>query len=149
MENLITKEGYNKLIAERDRLEKEIDIIKKQAGESLSLDGWHENGAFETANQKYEVLLAMYADIIQQIKESKVVKPTKSRSKTKQVIFGSTVTLKIGKQSKIYTLLGDADSNVAKGIISVNSPLAKAILNKKVGDKIKFLAGIVQIIEIN
>jgi transcription elongation factor GreA len=56
-----------------------------------------------------------------------------------RVSFGSTVTLVDVDTDEeiIYTIVGTPESNVDKSLISYNSPLAKAILSKEVGDEVE------------
>jgi transcription elongation factor GreB len=53
-------------------------------------------------------------------------------------MFGATVTLKTAVSGKIqaFQIVGVDEANIAKGKISFISPLAKALINRKIGDKI-------------
>jgi transcription elongation factor GreB len=55
-----------------------------------------------------------------------------------EIRFGATVTLKTGISGKfqIFQIVGVDEADIAKGKISFVSPLAKAMINKKAGDKI-------------
>jgi transcription elongation factor GreB len=54
-----------------------------------------------------------------------------------EIRFGATVTLKIGdaKSSQKYQIVGVDEAQISKGKISVVSPIAKLLINKKVGEK--------------
>jgi len=55
-----------------------------------------------------------------------------------EIRFGATVTLKTGVSSRtqVFQITGVDEANIARGRISFISPLAKALINKKAGDKI-------------
>ena len=56
-----------------------------------------------------------------------------------KIIFGATVTLgEIGKKKKlIYQIVGTEEADVENGKISISSPLARALLGKKVDDSVE------------
>lgn len=54
------------------------------------------------------------------------------------VVFGSYVKLKENCKDKIYSIVGKYESDATKGLIFYGSPIAKALLNKKVGDIFEF-----------
>jgi len=55
-----------------------------------------------------------------------------------EIRFGAKVTLKTGMSGniQIFQIVGVDEADIAKGKISFISPLAKAMINKKVGDKV-------------
>jgi transcription elongation factor GreB len=55
-----------------------------------------------------------------------------------EIRFGATVTLKteMSGSIQIFQIVGVDEADIAKGKISFISPLAKALINKKAGDKI-------------
>ncbi len=54
------------------------------------------------------------------------------------VIIGSKVRLLIDNEEEIYTILGNKEGNIDENIISCESPIAQAILGKKLGETIIF-----------
>ena len=48
--------------------------------------------------------------------------------------MGSIVTIEMNRKEKTYTILGSTETNPSKGIISHNSPIGLALMNKGVGD---------------
>ena len=58
--------------------------------------------------------------------------------KREVVDVGATVTIKEGRgRPEVYTLVGRAEANPREGRISNESPLGRAIINHKAGDKVK------------
>jgi len=56
-----------------------------------------------------------------------------------QVKFGATVTLidEDTEQKKVYMIVGDSEADVKSGRISISSPIARALIGKKVGDSVE------------
>jgi transcription elongation factor GreB len=54
-----------------------------------------------------------------------------------EIRFGAMVTLKIGDKTKLqqYQIVGVDEADISKGKISFISPIAKILINKKVGEK--------------
>jgi transcription elongation factor GreA len=61
------------------------------------------------------------------------------KSERREVVdVGATVTIKEGRSApEVYTLVGRAEANPREGLISNESPLGRAIINHKAGDKVK------------
>ena len=60
------------------------------------------------------------------------------RKKSDSVQLGSKVTIKEGSfEAETFTIVGGAEANPREGKISNESPIGKAILNRKVGDSVK------------
>jgi transcription elongation factor GreB len=54
-----------------------------------------------------------------------------------EIRFGALVTLKIGDKTKLqqYQIVGVDEADISKGKISFISPIARILINKKVGEK--------------
>ena len=61
-----------------------------------------------------------------------------AKHKTDAVGVGSVVTVKRGKEEKIFTIVGSEEADVAAGKISNKSPLGEATIGKKKGDKFSY-----------
>ena len=58
-----------------------------------------------------------------------------------QVFFGAEVTLNVGEPDRVrYRLVGEDEADAAKGSINIDSPLARALLKKRVGDQVQITA---------
>src|SRR3989339_850402 len=68
------------------------------------------------------------------LKSAIVIAPQKNNTK---VQIGSTVEVETGKKQKTFTILGSSETNPLKGIISYNSPIGSALLNKMAGDIVR------------
>ena len=81
---------------------------------------------------------AKIKDIEYKLSNSEII-DSKSSENEDQIIFGSFVELlNTENNSKIkYQLVGEDEADLKKNKISFNSPVAKGLINKKVGDVIK------------
>jgi len=70
------------------------------------------------------------------ISRAEVIDITKLSGKT--IKFGATVTLidEETEEEKIYQIVGDQESDVKQGRISISSPIARALIGKSKGDSI-------------
>ncbi len=63
------------------------------------------------------------------------------------VAFGTRVTYRLNRQDKTVTLVGDDEADPHAGLISFSSPLARAMMDAEVGEKVDF-AGKIEAVEI-
>jgi len=120
--NLVTPAGMEQLLAEKQMLIRER--------EDLSIASENERRiAVNFINAKLQLLN-------DRIAEARIVDP--KGEPRDEIRFGSLVTLKNEGSGKIQTfqIVGVDEADIAKGKISFISPLAKAMINKKSGDKI-------------
>jgi transcription elongation factor GreB len=120
--NFVTRAGMDQLMAE-----KEILIHEKN---NLSSTNDNEKRiAVNYINAKLQLLNNRIADArVVDLKEQP----------QNEIRFGTIVTLKTGVSGniQIFQIVGVDEADIAKGKISFISPLAKALISKKVGDKI-------------
>ena len=120
--NFVTRTGMDLLLAERDALMKER--------ESVSITSENEKRiALNFINAKLQLLG-------NRIAEARVVDPKDQPQG--EVMFGATVTLKtaLSGKNQVFQIVGVDEADIARGKISFLSPLAKALINKKTGEKI-------------
>jgi len=133
----LTREGYQKLQEELENLRTEKrEEIAQRLHEALDGGELIENAEYEAAKneqafvegriKELEVLLAM----ARVIDESSIVADS--------VQVGSTVTIQEEElEPEVYTIVGAAEANPTQGRISNESPLGKALLGRKVEDKVQ------------
>ena len=77
---------------------------------------------------------ARIAEISRILSEATVVNTPK---RSRKVNIGSTVTVDMGGRERVFTIVGGADSDVAAGKISNESPVGAALLGHKKGDLVE------------
>ena len=120
--NLVTRAGMDQLLAEKQMLIDEKDNLSSTNEDEKRISLNYINARLQLLNNR--------------IAEAKVV-DLKGQPQN-EIRFGAIVTLKteVSGNIQIFQIVGVDEADIAKGKISFISPLAKALINKKVGDKI-------------
>lgn len=136
----MTEYGYNKLIAELKNLKEierpqniiEIDTAREHGD-------LKENAEYHAARERQLFLDARINELTQLVAEARVIDPANLTHD--KVSFGSTIKLEDldSEEQFTYTIVGATESNPEKGLISYNSPLAKQLLGKFVGDEVSVI----------
>jgi len=134
----ITKEGYERLNIELQRLQREERPIVIQAIEEARAHGdISENAEFEAAKEKQGMIESRIQDLLQKVGNSEIVElPEEVDGK---VVFGCKVIVEDLETGEVttYRLLGPYESDVQAGTISVTSPLGNALIGREEGDEVK------------
>ena len=134
----ITNEGFKKLETELKFLKSsERPSVIKAIAEARAHGDLSENAEYHAAKEKQSFIEGRIADLENKISRAEVIN-TEVLSGDK-IIFGATVTLGIvgKKKNMIYQIVGTEEADVENGKISVSSPLARALLGKKIDDLVE------------
>jgi transcription elongation factor GreA len=140
MKNPMTKEGYDRLMAELKQLKsvKRPEVIEAIAI-AREFGDISENAEYHQARDEQSWIEGRIQELEDKIINAQVIDVSKLKSKT--IVFGATV--EVGDedtgQEYTHTLLGDVESDLKNGIISISSPMGKALLGKEKGDTVDFL----------
>ena len=128
-----------------EKLEEELKILKsterptviKSIAEAREHGDLSENAEYHAAKEKQSFIEGRIADLENKISRAEIIITKKLKSN--KVIFGATVTLgEVGKKKQIvYQIVGTEEADVESGKISISSPLARALLGKKVDDSVE------------
>ncbi|TQR53700.1 transcription elongation factor GreA [Campylobacter troglodytis] len=134
----MSKFGYEKLALELENL-KSVERVRvvEEIDTARSHGDLKENAEYHAAREKQAFIEGRIAELTDLLSRAQIIDPTSYEHNA--VKFGSTVLisdLDTDKESR-YTVVGIAEANLDKGYISLSSPLAKAMLGKKVGDEFK------------
>ncbi len=132
---ILTPEGRAKLEEELHYLETEK---RAEIGERIKVarefGDISENSEYDDAKNEQGMMEARIAEIAHILSEATVVNTPKRSNK---VNIGSTVTIDMGGRERVFTIVGGAESNVAEGKISNESPVGSALIGHKKGDQIE------------
>ncbi|WP_366089376.1 transcription elongation factor GreA, partial [Sulfurimonas sp.] len=131
-------EGYDKLIEEfKYLLEKEKPKVAHEKLTAAALGDRSENADYQAAKEKLRFIDKRLFYLNKMIQNSKIIDP--SLHEHSRVSFGSTVSLLNLEtdEEERYTICGVLESEPENGLITIHSPLAKAMLGKEVGDDFK------------
>ena len=136
-EILLTAEAYKKKSDELEDLKtRGRDEIAERIKEARSFGDLSENAEYQTAREKQSFIEGRIQDLEAATSRAQVIDPKTLSGDT--VLFGATVQVQDldtdTKQS--YQIVGQHEANLEKGLISLISPLAKALIGKSKGDLI-------------
>lgn len=130
------------------RLQKEIDQIKhtdrpaniKAIEEARSHGDLSENADYDAAKNEQGLIAGRLASLEDLLARAEVIDP-KSLSGS-NIMFGATVTLSDGNTGDeiTYKILGSYEADPNKKIISIDSPIGKALIGRQEGDEVSVQA---------
>ncbi len=137
----MTAEGYQALDAEMKRLKtEERPAVIAAIAEARAHGDLSENAEYHAAKERQAFIEGRLLELEDKIARAQIIDVTKLSGK--QVKFGATVNLldeDSGAKSK-YKIVGEDESDVSQGKISVTSPIARALIGKEEGDVIEVMA---------
>jgi len=135
MAEYLSQEGLDKLKQElHDLKTRKRQEIAARLEHAKSLGDLSENAEYQETKEEQELMEQRIAELEERVREAVVMhKPTRTDS----VRVGSTVIVKSARGQMNYTILGSEEADPGRGKISNESPLGKAFLGKKAGDKVE------------
>jgi transcription elongation factor GreA len=136
----MTAEGYQALDAELKRLKTvERPTVISAIAEARAHGDLSENAEYHAAKERQSFIEGRLAELEDKIARAQIIDVTKLSGK--QVKFGATVNLvdeDSGDKSK-YKIVGEDESDVKGGKISITSPIARAMIGKEEGDVVEVM----------
>jgi transcription elongation factor GreA len=131
----MTSEGYRQLETELHRLKaEERPRIIQQISEARAHGDLSENAEYHAAKDAQGLNEARVADLEDKIARAEIIDPSKLSGST--IKFGATVALEdeeSGDKVK-YKIVGEDEANLRENKISINSPIARALIGKSKGE---------------
>lgn len=134
----MTKEGAEALQTELNKLKKEDrPRITEAIADAREHGDLKENAEYHAAREQQGLVEARIKHIEGTLSMAQVIDVTKLNPRGK-VVFGATVTvLNIDTDEEVtYKIVGNDEAHVADNKISVNSPIARALIGKESGDEV-------------
>ncbi len=150
----MTEEGYKKLLEEVNYLETvKRPEISKQIAEARDKGDLSENAEYDAAKEAQGLLETKIAQLKELIASARLIDESQISTDFVQILNKVKIRNTKNKQEMLYTLVAENEANLREGKISVNTPIAKGLLGKKVGDivEIQVPAGLLtfEILEIS
>ena len=131
----LTVRGKNMLEEELKKLiHTERPEVIKQIEEARSHGDLSENAEYDAAKEKQALVEGRIQDIQSKLAGAEIVDPASIESET--VVFGAKVRMLDydADEEVTYQIVGVDEADVKQGYISILSPIARALIGKKVGD---------------
>lgn len=138
----MTKEGADALQTELNKLKKEErPRITQAIADAREHGDLKENAEYHAAREQQGLVEARISQIEGQLSHAQIIDVTKLNPGGK-IVFGATVTvLNVDTDEELtYKIVGNEESDVKLNKISVNSPIARALIGKEEGDEVIVLA---------
>jgi transcription elongation factor GreA len=133
----MTLRGAERLRIELKQLKSEArPSVIKAIAEARAHGDLSENAEYHAAREQQSFIEGRINLIENRLSNCEVI-DVKTLTATGRVVFGSTVELEDQKGGKVvYQLVGDDEANIKEGLLSVSSPIARALIGKSEGDEV-------------
>jgi transcription elongation factor GreA len=133
----ITLKGAEKLRVELKRLKSEDrPAVIKAIAEARAHGDLSENAEYAAAREQQGFIEGRIKEIEARLSDAQVIDPT-TLPDTGRVVFGATVLLADEEGAEVtYQIVGDDEADIRQGLISINSPIARALVGKEVGEEV-------------
>lgn len=140
----MTEKVYPMTLDGKEKLEKELNELKsvkrKEVVERIKIargfGDLSENSEYESAKDEQAFIEGRISTVENMLQNAEII--DNSKAKTDEVSLGRTVKFKELPDGidEEYTIVGKAEADPFSGMISNESPIAQALLGKKVGEKV-------------
>lgn len=134
----MTKSGYERLEEELKRLKNvERHAVVKAIAEAREHGDLSENAEYTAARERQSFIEGRIMELESKIGRADIIDIA---SMTGNIVrFGATVTLidDDTEEEIKYQIVGDDEADVKSGLLSISSPLSRALINKSVGDTVE------------
>ena len=134
----MSKEGYDKLIAELHRLEA-VERPKASAAiaEAREKGDLSENSEYDAAKEAQAHLEDKINKLKATISEAKIVDTSRLSTDSVQILTKVEMTNLTNNAKMSYTIVSENEADLRAGKISIKTPIAQGLLGKKVGDEVE------------
>ena len=134
----VTREGLERLAAELEELETtKMPAITAAVAEARSHGDLRENAGYEAARMDQMMAQRRIDELKQLIRNAEIMK-VGGKGPGGVVALGSTVVVDFGGDEERYTIVGAVEAKPAAGLISNESPIGKALMGRKAGQRAEF-----------
>lgn len=133
----LTQSGINELRQELQGLISQRLVLAERIKQARQLGDLSENAEYQTAREDQERLENRISELEHILQNSEIIKKPKNDG---LVRLGSTVSLKNSSKPLQFQVVGTMEADPRQGKVSDESPIGKALLGKKVGDKAEIMS---------
>src|ERR1700743_3970028 len=134
----MTAEGFVRLEDELRHLKSvERPAVIRAIAEAREHGDISENAEYHAARERQSFIEGRVMELEDKIARAEVIDVSKLSGKV--IKFGATVTLEDEEteEKTVYQIVGEDEANISKGLLSVTSPVARALISKTIGDNVE------------
>ena len=134
----MSQEGFDKLVAELRQMENvELPQVREAIAEARDKGDLSENFEYHAAKREQARLLGRIRFKQRVLANARVIDTSRLGSDTVQLLCKVEITNLANNNKMTYTIASPHEANLREGKISIKSPIAEALLNKKMGDVVE------------
>ena len=144
----MSQEGYDNLVAELHELESvELPTVREAIAEARDKGDLSENFEYHAAKRAQARLLSRISFKQKVLANARVIDMSRLSANSVQLLCKVEMTNLASDKKMTYTIVSPHEADIHEGKISIKSPIAQALLNKKVGDvvEVKVPAGVMKL----
>lgn len=131
----MSQEGYDKLVAELHQLESvELPQVREAIAEARDKGDLSENFEYHAAKREQARILGRIRFKQRVLENARVLDMSRVHTDSVQLLCKVEMTNLANNMRMTYTIASPHEANLREGKISVKSPIAKALMGRKVGD---------------
>jgi transcription elongation factor GreA len=134
----MSQEGYDNLVAELHELESvELPKVREAIAEARDKGDLSENFEYHAAKRAQARLLSRISFKQKVLANARVIDMSRLSANSVQLLCKVEMTNLASDKKMTYTIVSPHEADIHEGKISIKSPIAQALLNKKVGDVVE------------
>lgn len=134
----MSKEGYDKLVAELQHMERvELPQVRDAIAEARDKGDLSENFEYHAAKREQSRLLGRIRFKQRVLENARVIDTSRLSNDCIQLLSKVEMTNLANNNRMTYTIASPHEADLREGKISIKSPIAQALMNKKVGDVVE------------
>ena len=144
----MSQEGYDNLVAELHELESvELPKVREAIAEARDKGDLSENFEYHAAKRAQARLLSRISFKQKVLANARVIDMSRLSANSVQLLCKLEMTNLASDKKMTYTIVSPHEADIHEGKISIKSPIAQALLNKKVGDvvEVRVPAGVMKL----
>ena len=144
----MSQEGYDNLVAELHELDSvELPKVREAIAEARDKGDLSENFEYHAAKRAQARLLSRISFKQKVLANARVIDMSRLSANSVQLLCKVEMTNLASDKKMTYTIVSPHEADIHEGKISIKSPIAQALLNKKVGDvvEVRVPAGVMKL----
>lgn len=133
----LTQEGYNKKMEELAALEAQRPMIKQAIAEARDKGDLSENAEYDAAKEAQGMLEMKIAKLKDLVASARILDDSKLNTEEVQLLNKVTIKNVTNGAQMSYTIVTESEANLREMKISSTTPIAKALIGHRVGDRVK------------